>query len=139
MSAFFVSESNSYLSRATLAGGYVHSFLWAWHDIGMVETPFYSRALIPSQCTCPLFTFDHRFDQETPAHCVLYSSGLAAAFGIFSHFLPKRVFITGGYHGTHQVLAQLQKISDGARYKKEPLRSPEEQLGWGKTRAPWNP
>ena len=73
----------------------------------------------------------HLFFQETPAHCVLYSSGLAAAFGIFSHFLPKRVFITGGYHGTHQVLAQLQKISDGARYKKEPLRGPEEPLGWG--------
>lgn len=33
--------------------------------------------------------------QEQPAHCVLYSSGLAAAFALFSHFLPKRVFISG--------------------------------------------
>lgn len=64
--------------------------------------------------------------QEKPAHCLLYSSGLAAAFAVFSHFLPKRVFITGGYHGTHQVLAQLQKISDNARYKKEPLRKAKE-------------
>lgn len=86
----------------------------------------YSRISCPTRSRCESLLGTVEGTEETPAHCVLYSSGLAAAFGIFSHFLPKRVFITGGYHGTHQVLAQLQKISDGARYKKEPLRSPEE-------------
>lgn len=40
--------------------------------------------------------------KEQPAHAVLYSSGLAAAFAVLSHFLPRRIFISGGYHGTHQ-------------------------------------
>ena len=80
--------------------------------------------------------------QEQPAHAVLYSSGLAAAFALLSHFLPRRIFISGGYHGTHQarrmegaccseVIAQLLKISDGKRCEKQPLKGPKELLGPG--------
>jgi len=86
----------------------------------------YSRISCPTQSRCECLLGALEGTEEKPAHCLLYSSGLAAAFAVFSHFLPKRVFITGGYHGTHQVLAQLQKISDNARYKKEPLRKAKE-------------
>ena len=60
---------------------------------------------------------------ESPAHAVLYSSGLSAAFAALSRLLPKRVAITGGYHGTHMVLDQLKRISAGALFETFPLPS----------------
>eukprot|EP00439_Symbiodinium_sp_Y106_P064114 s727_g10.t1 len=89
----------------------------------------YSRISAPTRSRCETLLGNVEGTEEQPAHAVLYSSGLAAAFALFAHYLPKRVFISGGYHGTHQVLAQLQKISAGSRCKCEPLRGPEEMLG----------
>lgn len=59
-----------------------------------------------------------------PAHAVLYSSGLAASFAVLARLLPKRVAIQGGYHGTHQVLSQLQRISGGTACEAVPLPAP---------------
>lgn len=39
-------------------------------------------------------------------HAIVYGSGLAAVTAVLHHLHPKRVAITGGYHGTHAVLAQ---------------------------------
>ena len=61
-----------------------------------------------------------------PAHAVLYSSGLAAVFAVLARLRPPRVAIAGGYHGTHQVLAQLQRISGGAICAPVPLPPPAE-------------
>jgi cystathionine gamma-synthase len=58
------------------------------------------------------------------AHAILYASGLAAAFAALSALLPRRVAISGGYHGTHLVLAQLRRLSDGARFETIPLPPP---------------
>jgi len=57
---------------------------------------------------------------------VLYASGLAATFAAFSRVLPRRVAISGGYHGTHLVLDQLRRISGGASFETIVLPSPEE-------------
>ncbi|CAE7037803.1 unnamed protein product [Symbiodinium natans] len=86
----------------------------------------YSRISAPTRSRCETLLGSIEGSEEQPAHAVLYSSGLAAAFALFAHFLPTRVFISGGYHGTHQVLGQLQKISVGGRCKCEPLPSPGE-------------
>jgi cystathionine gamma-synthase len=59
-----------------------------------------------------------------PAHAVLYSSGLAASFAVLARLLPKRVAIQGGYHGTHQVLSQLRRISGGTACETIPLPDP---------------
>jgi len=59
------------------------------------------------------------------AHAVLYSSGLAAAYAVLARLLPKRVAIRGGYHGTHLVLAQLQRISAGGVCEPVALPSPD--------------
>jgi cystathionine gamma-synthase len=39
-------------------------------------------------------------------HAVVYGSGLAAVTAALHHLHPKRVAVSGGYHGTHAVLAQ---------------------------------
>ena len=39
------------------------------------------------------------------------STGLAATFGSLVHFRPKRIWIDGGYHGTHQSIAVYQRLS----------------------------
>ncbi|CAJ1376364.1 unnamed protein product [Effrenium voratum] len=86
----------------------------------------YSRISAPGRSRCETLLGALEGTEEQPAHAVLYSSGLAAAFALFSHFMPRRVFITGGYHGTHQVLAQLSKISLGQAFQKLPLMPPQQ-------------
>ena len=39
-------------------------------------------------------------------HAVVYGSGLAAIQAVMIHLRPRRVAISGGYHGTHAVLEQ---------------------------------
>eukprot|EP00931_Biecheleriopsis_adriatica_P059977 TRINITY_DN35978_c0_g1_i1.p1 TRINITY_DN35978_c0_g1~~TRINITY_DN35978_c0_g1_i1.p1 ORF type:complete len:418 (+),score=94.23 TRINITY_DN35978_c0_g1_i1:49-1302(+) len=90
------------------------------------EGHIYSRISAPSRSRCEALLGAVEGTEEKAAHAVLYSSGLAACFAILSRLLPKRIFISGGYHGTHQVLEQLQRISAGACCKKEPLDSPED-------------
>jgi len=86
----------------------------------------YSRISAPTRSRCEALLGAVEGTEEQPAHAVLYSSGLAACFAAFSRLLPRRVFISGGYHGTHLVLEQLQRISAGARCQKEVLVPPEE-------------
>ena len=42
---------------------------------------------------------------------MIISTGLAATFGSLVHFKPKRIWIDGGYHGTHQSIAVYQRLS----------------------------
>lgn len=43
---------------------------------------------------------------------ITYASGLAAAYAALVHLKPKRVAITGGYHGVHMTLDVYQKSSN---------------------------
>ena len=61
-----------------------------------------------------------------PAHAILYASGLAATFAALARLMPERVAIAGGYHGTHLVLAQMQRLSGGRRCVPMPLPTPEQ-------------
>ncbi|KAL1498742.1 hypothetical protein AB1Y20_014052 [Prymnesium parvum] len=59
-----------------------------------------------------------------PAHAVLYSSGLAATFALLARLLPRRIAISGGYHGTHLAVEQLRRIAGGERFEAVPLPPP---------------
>lgn len=48
------------------------------------------------------------------APCVTYASGLSALHALYAHLRPGRVAITGGYHGSHAVLALHARLSGGA-------------------------
>lgn len=78
----------------------------------------YSRDSTPTRNRAEFVLGSLEGTEEAPVEAILYSSGLAASFAILSRYLPKRVFITGGYHGVHQVISQLQRISDGSRFQK---------------------
>lgn len=86
----------------------------------------YSRMTNPTRSRCEALLGKVEGTPESPAHAVLYSSGLSACFAILSRFLPQHIAISGGYHGTHLVIAQLSRISVGARCKVVPLPPPEE-------------
>ena len=64
---------------------------------------------------------------------MLYSSGLSATFAALGRLLPKRVAIAGGYHGTHQVLDQMRRLSVNALCETVPLPSPEELFAHAKS------
>jgi cystathionine gamma-synthase len=61
---------------------------------------------------------------DRPAHAVLYASGLAATFAALARLRPRRVLISGGYHGTHLVLDQLRRLSGGTAFAASPLPPP---------------
>ena len=86
----------------------------------------YSRITNPSRDRCEALLSAVEGTPSQPAHAVLYASGLAATFAAFSRVLPRRVAISGGYHGTHLVLDQLRRISGGASFETIVLPSPEE-------------
>lgn len=86
----------------------------------------YSRITSPTRSRCEALLGAIEGTGDTPAHAVLYSSGLSAIFAVLSRLLPARIAITGGYHGTHLVIAQLQRISGGARCKVVPLPQPDQ-------------
>ena len=81
----------------------------------------YSRISNPTRERCESLLAAVEGTPHSTAHAVLYASGLAATFGILSQLLPRRVAIKGGYHGTHLVVAQLQRLSLGARFATIPL------------------
>lgn len=85
----------------------------------------YSRISSPTRDRVELLLSAVESTPSTAAYAVLYSSGLAATFGALSRLLPPRVAISGGYHGTHQVLAQLQRISSGKLCQPVPLLPPQ--------------
>jgi len=86
----------------------------------------YSRITNPSRGRCEALLGAVEGTPSDPAHAVLYASGLAATFAALSRLLPKRVAISGGYHGTHLVLDQLSRISGGAACEAIALPPPEE-------------
>lgn len=73
----------------------------------------YSRISNPTRSRAEALLGAVEGTPEQTAHAVLYSSGLAACFAVLCRYLPGRVAITGGYHGTHLVLDQLRRISGG--------------------------
>ncbi|KOO26691.1 cys met metabolism pyridoxal-phosphate-dependent protein [Chrysochromulina tobinii] len=86
----------------------------------------YSRISNPTRDRAELLLGAIESTPTEPAHAVLYASGLAATFGVLARLLPRRVAISGGYHGTHLVLSQLQRISGGAHGASVPLPVPDE-------------
>ena len=43
-------------------------------------------------------------------HAVAYASGVSAILAALLHWLPKRIAVDGGYHGTHAVMAAYQAM-----------------------------
>ena len=84
----------------------------------------YSRITNPTRSRAETLLAAMEGTDDSPAHAVLYSSGLAATFAVLSRLLPRRVAILGGYHGTHLVLDQLHRISGGTRCVAVQLPSP---------------
>ena len=74
----------------------------------------YSRQSNPTRdrCECVLAALEATPGATTTPSALLYSSGLAAVHAILVALLPetKRIAISGGYHGTHQVLDILKEI-----------------------------
>lgn len=75
------------------------------------EGHVYSRASSPTRDRAEALLSSIEGTPDRAAHSVLYASGQAAAFAALSRLLPRRVAISGGYHGTHLVLQQLQVLS----------------------------
>jgi cystathionine gamma-synthase len=78
------------------------------------DGPCYSRASHPTRERCEAVLAS----LEGPsAAALLYSSGQAATHAALHHLVAdrgaRRVLIGGGYHGTHQVLGQLQALKAG--------------------------
>jgi len=71
----------------------------------------YARVTQPLRERCETVLGSVEGTREHPAHCVLYSSGLAACFAVFAQMKPLRVLITGGYHGTHLVLHVIKRLA----------------------------
>jgi cystathionine beta-lyase/cystathionine gamma-synthase len=65
------------------------------------------------------------------APSLTYSSGLAATHALYTLLRPRRVFITGGYHGVHGVLAVLHRVTGGTHYSAPPLEEAQAQCGAG--------
>ncbi|PKY09407.1 cystathionine gamma-synthase [Aspergillus campestris IBT 28561] len=61
-------------------------------------------------------------------HAVSYASGLAAIHAALVLLNPRRVSVGDGYHGSHEVIAVLSRLSG---LKKLPLDCPAEELGEG--------
>ena len=90
------------------------------------EAHIYSRISNPTRTRCEALLGAVEGVRGSPAHAVLYSSGMAATFAAFVRLLPKRVAIGGGYHATHHALEQLRRVSGGTRYETIPLPTPSE-------------
>ena len=88
----------------------------------------YSRITNPTRDRAETLLGAVESSPTTTAHAVLYSSGLAATFAALGRLLPERVAIAGGYHGTHQVLDQLRRLSGNTLFASVPLPSADELL-----------
>lgn len=84
----------------------------------------YSRISNPTRERAEALLAAVESSDAASAHAVLYSSGLSATFAALARLMPARVAISGGYHGTHLVLAQVARISGGRTCQIVPLPSP---------------
>ena len=89
------------------------------------EAHVYSRISNPTRERCEALLGAIEGTADQAAHAVLYASGLAATFGCLSHLLPRRIAISGGYHGTHLVVEQMRRISRGTSCEPLPLPPPD--------------
>ncbi|MCJ1442041.1 MAG: hypothetical protein MMC23_002533 [Stictis urceolatum] len=62
------------------------------------------------------------------APSLVYGSGLAAIFAIYTLLNPRKVAITGGYHGAHGVLGIFERLTGLRKFKLEDL---EAEIGEG--------
>ena len=86
----------------------------------------YSRITNPTRERCETLLGAVEGTPDGAVHAILYSSGLAATFGVLARLMPRRIAIDGGYHGTHLVIDQLQRLSGGAHLQTVGLPSPGE-------------
>eukprot|EP00746_Dinoflagellata_sp_MGD_P083138 gnl/MRDRNA2_/MRDRNA2_33090_c0_seq1.p1 gnl/MRDRNA2_/MRDRNA2_33090_c0~~gnl/MRDRNA2_/MRDRNA2_33090_c0_seq1.p1 ORF type:complete len:447 (-),score=85.93 gnl/MRDRNA2_/MRDRNA2_33090_c0_seq1:101-1267(-) len=85
----------------------------------------YSRISAPTRSRCEALLGAVEGTDSNPAQAVLYSSGLAACFAVLSRLLPRRIAIAGGYHGTHLVISQLQRLSGNVNFEPVTLPAPD--------------
>lgn len=85
----------------------------------------YSRISAPTRSRCETLLGAVEGTAGNPAHAVLYSSGLAACFAALSRLLPRRIAISGGYHGTHLVISQLRRLSGSVNFESVQLPTPD--------------
>ncbi|KAF9233598.1 Cys/Met metabolism PLP-dependent enzyme-domain-containing protein [Melanogaster broomeanus] len=60
-------------------------------------------------------------------HAITYASGLAAAFSALVHFKPKRIAVSGGYHGCHGSMEVYLK----GRFEETPIISLDDEYQEG--------
>mmetsp|Transcript_149 Transcript_149/g.465 ORF Transcript_149/g.465 Transcript_149/m.465 type:complete len:404 (-) Transcript_149:34-1245(-) len=84
----------------------------------------YSRYTNPTRSRCEALMGSIEGTVDVQAEAILYSSGLSACFAVLAWLLPAQIAIEGGYHGTHNVLKQLQRISGGMKCNAVALPKP---------------
>ncbi|GFZ46205.1 Uncharacterized trans-sulfuration enzyme [Saitozyma sp. JCM 24511] len=92
-------------------------------DLTAVEGHIYSRETAPNATRA-----ESILSSITGGRALVYSSGLASLFAVYTYFKPKRVSIGGGYHGAHGVIDIHTRLTG---LKKLPLDCPAEDLGQG--------
>lgn len=65
------------------------------------------------------------------APSVVYASGLAAAHGALALLNPRRISIGQGYHGVHEVIHTLHRLTCGQRFISIPLDCQNSDIGPG--------
>lgn len=87
----------------------------------------YSRTSCPTRSRCEQVLSSLEAQGGVPCRALLFSSGLSAVHGALSVLCrgepAKRLLISGGYHGTHAVIAELK--ATGATFEVAPLPGPE--------------
>ena len=102
-----------YSTEADIAPPLSLSTTFACHGGEDASGHVYHRISNPTRDRCEALLGAVEGIPGEPAEAVLYASGLAATFAALSRILPRRVAVSGGYHGTHLVLEQLRRLSAG--------------------------
>ncbi|PGH11177.1 hypothetical protein AJ79_05019 [Helicocarpus griseus UAMH5409] len=98
-----------------------------WSDDSLANLPptthIYSRETSPNSTR-----FETILSPLLHGHVVSYTSGLAALHAALLFFNPRRISVGQGYHGSHGVIALLNRVSG---VQKLPLNCPAEDLQKG--------